>query len=266
MSAAGQLELALAESELWAGGYEGKCVNRSSTHLPAYPPTHVVPTHLPTYTPTHLPTRLHALGLPATVRVYTHANRRILVSLTARGGLRVHLGYAMAPDEVLAAIVCWARPFARRAERRAAQRLLTAFPVHEHVPPVREPSRRPEPARPGDERLLERLGALHRELNALHFNGELGPVTLSLSSRMRRRLGEFRPGGGSEPRAEMSISRRHLRRDGWKGVRETLAHELVHQWQAETGRRLGHDAEFRRKCAQIGVDSRATRQLENDLR
>jgi hypothetical protein len=216
-----------------------------------------------------LPTRLRALGLPTNLHVETHANRRVLVSLTARGALRVHSGYAMAPDAVLRAIARWAGPRTRPAERRNAQKLLIAFPVHEHVPPAREPRRVVEPARPGDDRLLARLHQLHRELNQQHFGGTLGEAALSLSSRMRRRLGEFRPPAlpASPPPAlpAIVISRRHLRCDGWRGVRDTLAHELVHQWQHETGRKLGHDAEFRLRCAAIGIDVRATRRLENDL-
>ena len=208
-----------------------------------------------------LPSRLRALGLPDHIPVQTHTNRRVLVSLTARGALRVHSGYALAPDEVLLAIARWARPRTRSADRRVAQRILLAFPVHQHMPPEREARRVLEPTRPGDERRLARLGELHRGLNQRHFGGSLGEVVLSLSSRMRRRLGEFRP----SDLPEIVISRRHLRRDGWSGVRDTLAHELVHQWQHETGRKLGHDAEFRARCRAMGIEVRATRRLENDL-
>ena len=217
--------------------------------------------HLPSSRLPDLPSRLRALGLPDQIPVETHTNRRVLVSLTARGALRVHSGYALAPDEVLLAIACWARPRTRSADRRVAQRTLLAFPVHQHMPPARESRRVLEPSQPGDQRRLARLGELHRELNQRHFAGSLGEVVLSLSSRMRRRLGEFRP---SDP-AEIVISRRHLRRDGWSGVRDTLAHELVHQWQHETGRKLGHDAEFRRRCSAMGIDPCATRRFVNDL-
>lgn len=212
-----------------------------------------------------LPARLYAAGLPKTIDVVSHANRTVLVSLTARGALRVHRGYAMAPDDVVAAIAQWARPRTPRPERRRAQRLLTAFPVHEHVPPARARRRPAETARPGDEGILARLAELCAELNARHFGGSLGGVTLRLSARMRRRLGEFRPAESRLAQPEISISRRHLRRDGWGAVRETLAHELVHQWQAETGRPLAHDAAFRKQCVALGIDRRAVRRLANDL-
>ena len=37
--------------------------------------------------------------------------------------------------------------------------------------------------------------------------------------------------------AEIAISRTHIRRHGWDEALHTLLHEMVHQWQAETGRR-----------------------------
>ena len=211
-----------------------------------------------------LASRLYSLGLPAHKPVVPHANRRVLVAISTRGALRVHAGYAQAPDEVLSAIVRWARPRIRRAERLQAQRVLTAFPVHEHVPPARSPRRRQAVPSPADRRLLERLGALHGELNARHFGGRLRRVELRISSRMRRRLGEFRPAGEGEP-AEIALSRRHLDEDSWTRVSDTLLHEMVHQWQAESGHRLGHGADFRRKCAAIGIEGRAVARVRDDL-
>ena len=248
MTAAPQLELVLGQSGCGDVGMSGNSTHRDL--LSSRPPD------LPT---SQLPARLRALGLPADLRVETHANRRVLVSFTARGALRVHAGYAMAPDAVLLAIACWARPRTRHAERRAAQRILTAYPVHQHVPPQREPRRIVEPPRPGDDRVLARLRQLHQELNHRDFGGALAAVSLRLSSRMRRRLGEFRPAHTPGEPPEICIARRHLRRDGWPAVRDTLLHEMVHQWQAQTGLRLRHGAEFRRKCAELGIDGRATR-------
>ena len=211
--------------------------------------------------------RLYQIGLPGGTPVVPHRNRRVLVTVTARGALRVHAGYAHAPDEVLAAIVRWARPRARRADRLAAQRLLAEFPVHDHVAPSLSPHRACRPVvRPGDEPVLARLRTLHRELNERHFGGVLGEVALALSARMRRRLGEFRPASAPGEPQGIALGRRHLARDGWRRVAETLLHEMVHQWQAETGRPLGHGADFRLKCAEIGIDARAVSRLRNDFR
>ncbi|MGH7560953.1 MAG: SprT-like domain-containing protein [Gemmatimonadales bacterium] len=204
-----------------------------------------------------LESRLRGLGLPTSIPVVLHGNARVLVTRTARGVLRVHRGYAFAPDRVLLAIITWAKPALRRPARLAAQRLLTAFPVHEHVPPGPERRRAGVP-RPGDARLVERLRWLHAELNHRHFGGALGPVRIGLSHQMRRRLGEFRPPCGPAP-AALVLSRQHLRRDGWEAAAETFLHEMIHQWQAETGQALAHDPAFREKAAEVGIDGGAVR-------
>ena len=205
-----------------------------------------------------LETRLRAAGLSPDTPVVPHTNRRVLVTMTRRGALRVHAGFRFAPDPVLAAIARWARPRLRRADRLAAGRILAAFPVHSHVPPATAPRRRPQPAGdPGDAARLERLIALHALLNTRHFGGALGKVELRLSARMRRRLGEFRPASSTEPDPVITLSRRHLRRDGWSRATDTLLHEMVHQWQAENGRPLGHGPEFRLKCSELGIEGGA---------
>jgi len=214
---------------------------------------------------TALAARLHAAGLPPAIPVIPHRNRRVLVSRTAAGALRVHQGYQHAPQAVLVAIARWARPRLQRTDRLAAQRILLGFPVHDFVP-ARPATRRPAEAPPEEAGILTRLRALHREFNEGHFEGVLGEVTLTLSRRMRRRLGEFRPASAAGELPEIVIARRHFRRDGWAGARVTLLHEMVHQWQAETGRRLGHGSEFRRKCAEIGIETRAVARPGTDAR
>lgn len=197
---------------------------------------------------TRLRERLNAAGLASEIHVELHSNRRVLVSLTSRGALRVHRGYEAAPDEIIAAIARWTTPRIRRQERLEAQRVLATFPVHDHSPPAGLPSCRPA-VRPGDEQIFSRLHELHDRFNQAHFGNTLGRIRMALSGRMRRRLGEFRLSATGVH--EIVIGRRHLRRDGWKGVAETLLHEMVHQWQAETGRKLGHGREFRRMLDQV---------------
>lgn len=205
---------------------------------------------------TTLEARLRRLGLPAAMRVRTHTNRTVMVSVTRAGVLRVQAGYQHAPDEVLRAIVRFAHPRARRADRVAARRALLAFPIATvaHVPA----RRRSDAARPGDEALLDRLRAMHAELDQLHFGGRLGPIPIRLSGRMRRRLGELVADRATGAPVEIGISRRHLRRDGWAAVRETLLHEMVHQWQAQEALPLDHGVHFRRKALEVGIDPRAT--------
>lgn len=216
-----------------------------------------------------LAVRLRAHGLPDAMPVILHANRRVLVSMTRRGALRVHRGYEAAPDEVVAAIARWARPRTRRADRRVAQRILVAFPLchperSEGISPFAPPRVTPTP--PEDQAALDRLQALHTELNARHFGQVLGPARIRLSRRMRRRLGEFRPPSVPGEPPEIALAFRHLRRDGWAQATGTLLHEMVHQWQAETGRRLGHGKDFREKCAELGIQGGAVARIGNDFR
>jgi hypothetical protein len=74
---------------------------------------------------------------------------------------------------------------------------------------------------------------------------------------MRTRLGDLRMDPKTGAALSIGLSRRHLRRDGWERVCDTLLHEMVHQWQAETGRPVDHGAEFRRKAKEVGIDGRA---------
>lgn len=191
----------------------------------------------------------------------THTNRTVLLSVTPRGVLRLHRGYAWAPDRVLAAIVRYVRPGARRTTRRLAEREFLGFPVEVHAPPA-HPRRRGAQgrARPGDEAVLARLQEAHRRLNAEHFEGRLAELPFRLSGRMRTRLGELALDARGERPMEIALSRSHLRH-GWAEVERTLLHEMVHQWQAESGLPVDHGAAFRRKARAVGIAPRARRDL-----
>jgi hypothetical protein len=206
-----------------------------------------------------LPDRLQSLGLSQVERVVTHTNRTVLLSLSRRT-LRIHRGYGFAPDEVLKAIVRFLDPRLPRAARRLAEREFLDFPVHSYAPALPRAARR-ERARPGDLRLLHRLEALHRELNARHFEGKLEEIRIRLSGRMRTRLGELSVDVGTGRPLELSMSRRHVTRHGWAEVEHTLLHEMVHQWQAETGVPVDHGATFRRKAREVGVLAAAKRTI-----
>lgn len=210
---------------------------------------------LPIGEPEELGLRLRRAGLAPTIEVVLHRNRRTMVSLV-RSRLRIHQGYRWAPDEVLEAIVRWTRPRIPAVERRSVTRLLLSFPVHDFVAPASpEPRRRPEPPEPGDEARLERLEALHGDLNRRWFGGGLAPIPVRLSGRMRRKLGHYEPADQGEP--AIVLSRRHLRRDGWRAAADTLLHEMVHQWQDETGRPIDHGPVFRAKAREVGIEPRA---------
>jgi hypothetical protein len=198
--------------------------------------------------------RLRALGLRGIASCTLTANRSSVVSF--RGDrLRVHRAFADAPEPVLVAIVGFVN--GRGVARRRARRALVAY----EIPHVERPDARPRrraATHPDDAALGARLVAAHAEINRERFGGALGAVAIRVSRRLRRRLGHYSAGGrGLAP--EIAIARRHVRRDGWASACETLAHEMVHQWQHETGRPLRHDGEFRAKCAAIGIPTGAVR-------
>jgi hypothetical protein len=211
-----------------------------------------------------LPVRLHELGLRDVERVVTHTNRTVMLSLQRRV-LRIHRGYSHAPDAVLQAIVRFLNPRVPRALRRVAEREFLQFPVDEHAPSPAGPVRH-ERGRPGDVLLLHRLETRHRELNQEHFCGSLGEIPIRLSGRMKRRLGELSVDIRSGRPIELSISRRHIARHSWAEVEHTLLHEMVHQWQAETGLRVDHGPTFRRKAREVRVLPAARRAISKNER
>ena len=208
----------------------------------------------------HLPARLRQLGLRGVARIVTHTNRIVMVSLGARGVLRLHRGYADAPDRVLLAIIRFLDPRLPRAERRLAEREFLDFPVERHAPAPPELARRERP-RPGDLILLHRLSQAHDRFNAEHFGGALGSLPIRLSNRMRTRLGELSVEIPTGRPIEIAISRRHIARHAWGEVEHTLLHEMVHQWQAESGIVVDHGPMFRQKARQVGVLPGAKRSL-----
>ena len=172
-------------------------------------------------------------------------NRTVMVSF-GHGELRVHEGYLGAPEPVLRAIVVFVEG-RTRAARRAAQQTIIAASVVADVTP-----RPPERTHPDDAAVVARLQALHVQLNAERFAGALRSIPVRVSRRMKSRLGHYVPASQSA-HVEIVISRRHIRRDGWVDATDTLLHEMVHQWQDESGLPVDHRAAFRRKAREVGA-------------
>jgi hypothetical protein len=204
--------------------------------------------------------RLSEVGLGGERPVEIHENRTVLVSITKQGALRLHRGFAYAPDRILQALVVFAHPEAQAGEQRRAEQAIVAFPTDDFLGPGRR-RRRPERVRPGDRPVLGRLRALHEELNRRHFGGTLGPVPIRLSRRMRTRLGELTVDPGGHQPLEIAVSRQHVEHDGWEEVMHTLLHEMVHQWQVESGQEADHGPGFRRKAREVGVEPVAMRDV-----
>lgn len=206
--------------------------------------------------------RLTRLGLRPVSAIRSHTNRTVMVSLSAQLVLRLHRGYAHAPDRVLSAIVRFLDPRLAKPQRRRAEQEFLAFPVEQYAP--RTPARANERPRPGDIAVLHQLHQLHERLNQEHFGGRLGEVPIRLSGRMRTRLGEVSVDLRTGRPIEIAISRRHLAHHPWSEVVHTMLHEMVHQWQAESGLPVDHGPTFRAKAREVGVLPAARRTVRRE--
>ncbi|MFY7922282.1 MAG: SprT-like domain-containing protein [Gemmatimonas sp.] len=197
--------------------------------------------------------RLQDMGLRGVEQVVLMRTRTVMVSLIGRT-LRVNEGYAEAPESVLRAIVAFA--IARtKGERLAAREVILAHNV-ERAPVAR----RQERARPGDLAMIAQLTEAHRQLNSRWFGGSLTSIPLRLSGKMATRLGHF-DAGSRHLAPEIVMSRSHIARHGWREAMHTLLHEMVHQWQHETGRPVDHGPEFRNKAREVGITPAARRDV-----
>ncbi len=195
---------------------------------------------------------LRGLGLQHVRALVLTRNRSVVVSLKGFE-LRLHEGFCSAPKELHAQIVRFVmakKPW----ERNTARQAILAYPLPKHT----KPPRAPEKTHPDDEPLADRLAEWHTRLNGERFAAQLKQIPIRVSRRMVRRLGHYAPGveGGG---AEIAISARHVRRDGFASAVETLLHEMVHQWQHENGLPIDHGLDFRRKCREVGAVPRAKR-------
>ncbi|MEO7965138.1 MAG: SprT-like domain-containing protein [Gemmatimonadaceae bacterium] len=195
---------------------------------------------------------LQSFGLRDIDTLRLTRNRATMVSFRGRT-LRLHEGFVRAPADVQRAIAVFVS--GRGHARREARRIILAYEIERSAPVVR----RRETQHPDDAAIAERLTLEHRRLNAQHFGGTLRPVNVRVSRRMKSRLGHFAPGGGVA--GDIVVSRRHIRRHGWREAFETLLHEMVHQWQEETSLPLDHGPDFRKKAREVGVAPSARRIL-----
>jgi len=181
------------------------------------------------------------------------------VSIGRSGQLRLHRGYAYSSDRTLEAIIQFVNAKTRPA-RTVAEREIQAFPIDSYLAP-RRPRRR-RPPNKHDREVLKELAKMHTRLNNELFGGELSKIEFRISDRMRTRLGEVTVDPRSARLIEITISRRHWDRDGIQEVEKTLLHEMVHQWQAESGFKVDHGAAFKKKAREVGAAPGARRALD----
>ena len=203
-----------------------------------------------------LASELHRLGLARGYNIRLTRNRTVVVS-HSRGDLRIHQGFLEAPEEVWRAIVVFVQG-RTRAARADARRTIIEFPLQGLQ---ERRSRGPHKTHADDAAIASRLTEWHVRYNSEHFDGKLQSVPIGISRRMRSRLGHYSPATEDGRPAEIVISRRHFRRHGWDETLQTLLHEMVHQWQDESGQVIDHGREFRRKARAVGVAPHATRRV-----
>lgn len=198
--------------------------------------------------------RLRALGLGTMHKVKLTRNRTVVVS-HGRGELRIHHSFLTAPEDVWRAVIAFVHA-RNKVKRSEARQKILAFPIQTPDLPVRR--RAPEKTDPRDEHLVDELRRLHAVYNRDQFEGRLKDVAIRVSRRMKSRLGHYTKADEFGP-AEIAISRRHIKRDGWNEAAHTLLHEMVHQWQDEQGLGLNHGSDFRAKARAIGITPSACR-------
>jgi hypothetical protein len=143
---------------------------------------------------------------------------------------------------------------------RSVRSVPPALPILVPSPQTAPRPRRRRTAAEQDAAAAVKFTARHAELNAERFGGELQPITIEVSPRLRSRLGYYRVATVQHP-GLIVISRRHLRRHGWDEACDTLLHEMVHQWQDETGKPVDHGRHFRAKARAVGALPRARRPI-----
>jgi SprT-like family len=118
-----------------------------------------------------------------------------------------------------------------------------------------------EKTNPEDEAMAERLRRAHESFNREKFGGVLGTPPIRVSRRMKSRLGHYTHREPSGEGGEIVISRRHIKRHGWAEAMDTLVHEMIHQWQDETGLPVDHGRQFRAKARAVGISPLARRDV-----
>ncbi len=202
-----------------------------------------------------LKARLQRLGLGSQYRVRLTTNRTVVVSYSG-GELRIHNSFLGASEEVWQAVITFVHG-RNRIARQEARRTILEFPVP-RSPDAPRRRRAPERTHPADIPIIRELSRWHKAYNAERFGGALREVPIRISRRMKSRLGHYSPAADGF-KAEIVLSRRHIRRDGWEEALHTLLHEMVHQWQDEQGLAVDHGSAFRAKARAVGITPLACR-------
>lgn len=221
-------------------------------------------------TPEQLLEILRGHGAGRLERVRLRANRRTIWSLTGGGRtLNLHRAYSRAPDPVLAALAVICREALRRTEayRRAARTVADWSGVRRDIRELRAEDHQARKAgkrrswccATPDQRGY--LRALFRELNRERFDGRLpDDIPLRLSSRMRRRLGQMRPGpevDGRRTVGEIALNVDLLLPANDALRLDTMLHEMAHAADYLESGHLGHGPSWKGWARKVGCRPRA---------
>lgn len=100
--------------------------------------------------------------------------------------------------------------------------------------------------------IVARLTHLFAEYNHQYFGGALPHVPIILSRRMTTDLGKLNALKNGQP-FEIRIAAVHVINDGWREVKKTLLHEMVHLEQWIRGHPRGHGPGFDQRCREVGA-------------
>lgn len=130
----------------------------------------------------------------------------------------------------------------------------------------------------------QHLARMWHDLNGRYFDGLLPPIDLSWSRRLTSSVGLFVSRRGPRPRLDHEGLRPPATREirlslpllqqatqtseyGEQEILNTLAHEMIHQWQFDIlKRRPNHGADFLRKMADLNRDGTLAITIYHSLR
>ena len=117
--------------------------------------------------------------------------------------------------------------------------------------------RKADAPHPRDAALIRDLTLLFRVFNRRHFGDKLPEVPIRLTGRFHRTLANLREVDTDPSIVWFVFSRQYVERASSASIKDTLLHEMIHLWQHEQGQREYHNALFRAKARELGVDPHA---------
>lgn len=100
---------------------------------------------------------------------------------------------------------------------------------------------------------LRRARALYADCAAKHFGADIPILPVVVNWRLRVTLANLVYTDEGRVPVKLEISGRHILSHGWRAVRDTMKHEMIHAWQAYHHFPVRHDTRFRMKARDMGI-------------